>query len=356
MVLLLSVCVGNNVFECQHILMTRLNILIFSVMLLLNSTSWARHWTKIVIPGARCGDGSAYSVFLEQRSKEKLLIEFMGGGACWSTETCSRLGRRTWIYNIPKAPAFSYLTWEVGKHPWNQHTALYLPYCTGDVYAGDHMAQYQGARSPIWHVGYGNVVKTIEYLKSQDLLRFEEFQDVTIWGASAGAIGALVHWQNIESVLSPTARKTLIADSPGLHFGDNFFAKFSEAMQRDFKAHFARVGLVYDDQSGFVAKHFAPVLAKLSHWQVGILQGTKDLVMSKVFGEITPKEHEQRVLSDQGIVAVAQPFNYVSVWTPKTPMHTFLLTKPTGKIEDSMNKSALEFASEVYLGSNVAGQ
>lgn len=42
----------------------------------------------------RCGDGSNYSFFVSRPLKQytndkKLIIEFMGGGACWDDQTCT---------------------------------------------------------------------------------------------------------------------------------------------------------------------------------------------------------------------------------------------------------------------------
>ncbi len=41
----------------------------------------ARSWKKIEIPGAVCGNGATYTVFLDEKASDKLLIEFMGGGS-----------------------------------------------------------------------------------------------------------------------------------------------------------------------------------------------------------------------------------------------------------------------------------
>jgi hypothetical protein len=197
-------------------------------------------------------------------------------------------------------------------------------------------------------LGYTNILKSLSYLRERKILNFHGFNDVTLWGASAGAIGSLVHSHNIADAFSQASQKTLLADSPGLHFGDVFFAKFSPQMRSDFKQSFAAVGLIYPEHSGFVAPYFGPVFEGLRDWKVGVLQATKDVVMAVVFGELTPQEHEKRVLSQGGIVEVAKPYNHVQVWAPRCLMHTFLLAPPTAGLENEENLSAIRFAEQIY--------
>ena len=52
-------------------------------------------WERIPVPGARCGDGGEYSVFLKKGRREKVAFAFMGGGACWSESTCMGVEIRT---------------------------------------------------------------------------------------------------------------------------------------------------------------------------------------------------------------------------------------------------------------------
>ena len=120
-------------------------ILILCILASVQS-AYAREWREIIIPGAFCGDGSPYKVFLDKRSHKRMLIEFMGGGACWSDDTCRGYNLRTWIYNIPKVPQFSVLMSDIEGSPWSKHSVLYFPYCTGDVHAGNHVATYEGKK------------------------------------------------------------------------------------------------------------------------------------------------------------------------------------------------------------------
>lgn len=330
--------------------MVRIITLLLSFTVLggiLSETVFAREWQNVPIPNSVCGDGSAYSVFISKGSSEKLLIEFMGGGACWSLMTCEGPDFHTWIHPIPEIPAYSTLTAESVDHPWNRATVIFVPYCTGDVHAGHHIAQYMGIDT-VHHVGYNNVINSLNHLSQKHIVDFRNFQDVTVWGASGGAIGSFVHASNIERYLNPTAKKTLIADSPGLHFGKTFWHKFTNLLLRDYNEAFGHIGLRYQD-NGFLAPFMGPVFENLKNWQIGILQSTRDVVMSKIFGDISMEDHQDLVLSPEGIAQVAKQYPNVKTWIPDTMMHTFLLLPESASIQDATGKTALGFAEEVYF-------
>lgn len=308
------------------------------------------NWKRVDIPNARCGDGSKYSVFLNvaNRDTDKLLVEIMGGGACWSASSCKTLSLMAQLRNIPNVPGFSYMTWNGASHPWSKHAMIYFPYCTGDVHSTDVVIDYDREGEITYHQGYRNITNALQYLEEQGWVDFKKYRDVTLWGASAGAIGALVHADNLNKHLRIDAKRTLIADSPGLHFGARFWHKFPRLMQDSFDFNFKSLNLNVNFDDGFVAPRMGPVFEKLQNWNIGILQGSKDYLMSDFFGEIEPREHEKLVFSREGIIEVAKKYPNVKTWVPKTFMHTFLLIKPTSKIEDDFHQSGLNFAIDVY--------
>ncbi|MGZ3775002.1 MAG: pectin acetylesterase-family hydrolase [Pseudobdellovibrionaceae bacterium] len=319
---------------------------LFIATVLSCSFAEARNWQKILIPGAVCGDGQSYSVFLDRKSADKLLVEFMGGGACWSEDTCYGETSLTTLSPI-NTPNTSVIANEADDNPWSEHTALYIPYCTGDVHSGFHVASYKSETS-LYHQGFTNFVLTLQYLKQQNILNFKGMKDVLLWGASAGALGALVHSQTLDAYLDLTARRTLIADSPGLHFGKNFWHKFSDTLNRNYEASFSKINLHYSLDDGFIAQFFGPVFLGLGKWEVGILQSTEDMVMSVVFGDITPEEHRKLVLSDRGISMIARKYPHVHTWITEGFTHTYLVKNKSAFITDTRGETAWNFALRVY--------
>lgn len=320
--------------------------LIFLFIGLSWSIAEARNWERIYIPGALCGDGQSYSVFLDRKNADKLLVEFMGGGACWSEGTCYGDTPLTKIQPSDSAIT-SVVAKEAPNNPWNEHTALFIPYCTGDVHAGFHIAAYK-PETALYHQGFTNFVLTLQYLQQQNVVNFKGLRDVTVWGASAGALGALVHSETLDAYLDSSARRTLIADSPGLHYGKNFWHKFTDNLNHDYSASFNRIGLLYSLDDGFIAPLFGPVFIRLSKWEVGILQSTKDMVMSIVFGTITPQEHSKLVLGPLGIPMVARLYPHVKTWIMDGFNHTFLVKQKSSTVRSLQGETAWDFAVRVY--------
>lgn len=317
-------------------------------MLIFSQSVNARDWDKVKIPGAYCADGLPYTVFVDKKKKsDQLLIEFMGGGVCWSQETCWGLDFRTWIHPIPEVPFFSYMTsdyWGWSSHPFRKDSAIYFPYCTGDVFSAHHTAIYDGW--PVKHVGYRNIVLAMKHLSEKNIFNFQQMKRVTVWGASAGAIATIVHLKNIEPYLNAKAEKYAIADSPGLHFGPNFWKKFTDETIKDFSTNFAKIGLFFSPDDGFLAPRMGPVFERYKNWKIAVLQSTKDRVMSNAFGNISAEDHRNLVLSDQGLAAIAKNYSNVDVWTSDSNMHTFLLLKSSSYKDDMEGESAIRFVKK----------
>ena len=99
---------------------------------------------RTVVPGGEtvCSDGSPYRFFVHPGDPAKLLVEFEGGGGCWSDQTCEldiynrrvlvdpdevqRRGLLQGIYDRTRA-----------DNPLRDFTHVYVPYCTGDLHWGN---------------------------------------------------------------------------------------------------------------------------------------------------------------------------------------------------------------------------
>ncbi len=298
-------------------------------------------WERINIPGAKCGNGSDYTVFWKNNSTKKLLVEFMGGGACWDKKSCVTMPS-TWIYPMPELPAFSVFTSTVNQeNPFMDHSFLYFPFCTGDVFTGRRISTYEGTK--IYHYGYSNVLLALEHLSKNKIVDFSSVENLVVWGSSAGGIGALTHGKNIEKYVPAAAHKILIADSPGLHFGPTFWNKFADDAKVDFKYAFNGVRLDVDFNDGFVARKMGPVLEYYRGWDIGFLYSLRDRIMSEFFGEISKGEHQKLLLGPEGIPAIAKNYPYVKVWLANNDVHRFLLTKKNSHLLSLDSIEAIDF-------------
>lgn len=319
------------------------------LIMLITFNSYAGEWTDIKIPGAKCGDGSDYSVFIQGKSKEKLLVEFMGGGVCWDYNSCfKRSSLFPWLGRYPVINSYSIVTANKSpRNPFKGHSKIYFPYCTADVHSGSHVSNYQGKK--VYHYGGRNTEMAFKYLVTRKLIDPEGFKELVVYGASAGAIASLVHSYHFQNYFPKVEDKFMFVDSPGLHFGENFWKKFDKDMIADFKDSFTAIGLNNSFNDGAIARFMGPVLENYSDWTIGFIYGLRDSVMSEVFGEISPERHRSLILSTDGLPFVARDKENVSFWLKDTSMHTFMLSKYTSGMRSVENESVDEFVSRLYF-------
>lgn len=331
----------------------RLKCLGFGVLFyFLSFTSlWASSsWERVTIPGATCGDGAPYHVFIRRGDPEKLSIDFMGGGACWNFLTCIGPTPHTWIHGIPfMIPSTGILSTDPKVSVLWDYTHLFFPYCTGDVFLGNHTAKYFGG-AKVHHMGISNVELTLAFLKNEELFPFAEAKKVVVQGSSAGALAALGHLKKIDSYLPVEADRVLIADAPGMHFGERFWKKFTPRLIQDFQKAFKEMGIFLNPLSGHLAAQMPKICQQFSHWRIGFLQGSRDVIMSSIFGNISPWDHEQMVYGKEGIYQeTMDPTDNCSAWVPKTKFHTFLLHHIPMNIS-IMGKTANHYVRDVVNG------
>ncbi len=310
-----------------------------------------RTWTAIDIPGARCGDGSQYQIFLSPGDPRKIAFELMGGGACWSLATCYGPARLAWLHRISQVyEQDGFVSDKPTRSPAADHTLLYFPYCTGDAHLGDHVATY-GPGIRVYHWGKRNFELTLEYLQQHHRVDFRAAASVILYGQSAGGIGTLFHVFTLKPWLKHATSKTLLSDSPGLHFGAGLWKKFSPEFLRDFKAGLGRAGFNLDTSRGNIAGLVPAVCRLFPDWNIGVLQGSRDIIMSRVFGELSPEEHEKLVYGPDGIYNLTlNPTDRCAAWVPATAMHTFLELGTGSDMTTSDGKSAMSFAFDTVIG------
>ena len=163
------------------------------------------HW--IDFPDARCRDGSGAGLWLRRGEGEGLIIFFEGGGACFNALTCANNPAH---YDPSEGPPYYELFYpDPAVNPVGDWSVAYVPYCTGDVHAGDRSDQVvpdvEGVQQ---FVGYRNGAAFLERL----VPTFSDVAHVLVAGASAGGFGAGVHYDRIARAF-PGARVTLLDDS-----------------------------------------------------------------------------------------------------------------------------------------------
>lgn len=176
-------------------------------------------WTWIDFPESRCGNGAAtgIGVNLTDRSDD-VFVFFNGGGACWDVNTCFVLKSAVNIESgytaasfaadpVPQADAFDR---DRTDNPLRDMSWVYIPYCTGDLHAGDKVTTYSalGQTRDVHHVGAANAQRFLARLGPT----FAAAGRVFVSGASAGGYGAQLNFHRFATAF-PDAQLHVLSDS-----------------------------------------------------------------------------------------------------------------------------------------------
>ena len=154
-------------------------------------------WRWTDIPGAVCANGTPTGFGVNRRPGARgLLIFLQGGGACWDGATCwgpaasslyiaTGYGRIQFATDV-LALGSLFLRREDGANPFRDFHLVYVPYCTGDIHAGDRVATHEwfGPR-PTHHRGSRNLGLFLPRIAAT----FPDAERVFLAGDSAGGFG-----------------------------------------------------------------------------------------------------------------------------------------------------------------------
>ncbi|MDB4990779.1 MAG: hypothetical protein JWN04_5957, partial [Myxococcaceae bacterium] len=184
-------------------------------------------WSWYDIEGAKCRDGSQFGVFVHfGADPETLFIYHEGGGACANSGFCtlnpinvnqqfatggeSALASLL-ILPVPQAPSgVGVFELDNTENPFANWSQVFIPYCTGDVYAGTRSnVTVDGVTTPQNFYGASNthaVYARIAATFKKDLKRF------VTGGSSAGGFGAGINFGYLQDSL-PDAYGTVLLDA-----------------------------------------------------------------------------------------------------------------------------------------------
>ena len=194
-------------------------------------------WVKFEPEGTTCSDGSPYAFYVEfSETSDNVVVYFMGGGGCWDYDSCVGGGARGAANpnGLPDDYANVHIRFELGDtelpinvnqvypllnddpevSPMADWNKVFVPYCTGDVYAGSITNTYEDpdgveADAVFAHVGHTNVVKMTEMLDEM----FTTVPKLFVGGCSAGGAGAIVNYYFLRTGITGVERGYLLNDS-----------------------------------------------------------------------------------------------------------------------------------------------
>ena len=87
-------------------------------------------------------DNRDFYFFVRPGDPEKILVNFMGGGACWDGRNCFGVNTTTYFNRLNLVPdqfvniAFQGVMGSSADNPFAGWTTIFVPYCTGDTHWG----------------------------------------------------------------------------------------------------------------------------------------------------------------------------------------------------------------------------
>jgi hypothetical protein len=164
-------------------------------------TAPSEQWTWVPFDNAYCGNGTTTGIGVNLSSKSsKVLLYLEGGGACWSDATCYTLmtaanfttgyGEADFTSDSTSglAQTGGFFDRTDATNPFQDYSYVYVPYCTGDVHAGNNVYKYPSGTGH--HVGFTNMSAYLARI----VPTFPSADRVILTGSSAGGFGAAYNW------------------------------------------------------------------------------------------------------------------------------------------------------------------
>ena len=170
-------------------------------------------WETVDAPSdCMCADGSAFHFYLREASPTKVLFYLEGGGACFSGDMC-KPGSGTYsetispVSKLEDSPGI--FDFANPENPFADYSVVYVPYCTGDVHAGNITKDY-GNGVVTQHKGFVNASNALDTM----IKRFPNTTQLVVAGSSAGSFPTPV-FAGIAGDRLPNADLKVFADSSG---------------------------------------------------------------------------------------------------------------------------------------------
>jgi hypothetical protein len=171
-------------------------------------------WTWVPLMNTTCRDGSSTGVAVNPgATAQKLVIFLQAGGACYNLNTCQS------SYGSFGLTSFNQWKDTNGKtgvfdrghrdNPLHDYTFVFVPYCSGDLHAGQASnVMIPGISTPQHFAGYSNLGIVLQHI-----VHAVPKPDVLVLaGDSAGGFGATLNFLRVQEAF-PSTSVTLLDDS-----------------------------------------------------------------------------------------------------------------------------------------------
>ena len=176
-------------------------------------------WNLFYTPAPTvCSRGTKYGFGVYKGTVNKIVVDFEGGGACWTHTSCSVAGA-IFKEDVDKSFARAKSGYALGiydktnpKNPFKDWHHIFVPYCSGDIHWGNSVTTYKdksgGAAFKIHHKGAVNTGYVMDWVYKN----FPSPEKVFVTGCSAGSYGSVM-WAARMANKYPSAKVYQFGDS-----------------------------------------------------------------------------------------------------------------------------------------------
>eukprot|EP01038_Epipyxis_sp_PR26KG_P006371 gene6371-8773_t len=151
--------------------------------------------SSFILPGGdtRCifSTSTPFGFQVMPGDRDKLLLYFQGGGACWNKVSTTPLSMCS--TDVAPQPETGIFDRSNVNNKFKSYTIIHPSYCSGDVWAGDVVRDYNDKNGqPVTQKGLANAQSVIDWIKKQQAsgALSSTLTDLVIMGASAGSVGS----------------------------------------------------------------------------------------------------------------------------------------------------------------------
>lgn len=175
---------------------------------------------------AVCGRGAQYSFFIYPGNKDKIIFDFLGGGACWNADTCAPesatfVDNLDYLRDMYDQGLKGHYDKENTQNELKDWTHVVIGYCTGDIHWGEKRVTYtrdNGTNFTINHYGAKNVKAVLNWVDG----KIDEPENIFTTGCSAGSYGS-IYWSPTIKSLYPNSKFRQLGDSGAGVITEDFF-------------------------------------------------------------------------------------------------------------------------------------
>ena len=231
-------------------------------------------WEYFEIPGTQCMDGSpaGFGVNYNPDSPD-VMIYLEGGGACFG-DACDFTA-----FSLPFVPpGDGIFSRGNDNNPVNDWTMIYVPYCTGDIHAGD--GEYELGGQVRQFRGYSNITT---YL--QQIVPSFPAERVLLTGISAGGFGAALNATQVANAYGDQVELTVVDDSGPPLSNDVIAPCLQETFREVWNLDATVLAECPDcDPTDFATTLIEHVFDNYPNIQFGLFSNTADAIISTYMG------------------------------------------------------------------------